>query len=95
MLDRILKGTLVLLAVTLIAVTVKGIPVQLVIAGPSSSSGIPLDISGGRSPGGRYQMATATNGLGTVFVTRMDTWTGTVEVFSMNIDGKLVPAEKK
>lgn len=95
MLDKILKVALILLAAALISMAVRGVPVELVIAGPSSSGGIPLDINGVGGGSGRYELATATNGVGTVFVTRMDRWTGTVEVFSMDQGGRLVPADKK
>lgn len=95
MLDNFLKGTLILLALAIVTMAIRGVPVELVIAGPSSTSGIPLQISGVGGDGGRYELATATNGLGSVFVTRLDRWTGTIEVFFMDQNGKLVPADKK
>lgn len=94
MLDKVLKSALVLLAGALVAVAMQGVPVRLVIEGPSSSAGIPLHISGVGSESGRYEIATATSGGGTVFVTRMNRSTGTIEVFEIDMHGKLVPTDK-
>ena len=95
MLDKLLKCALILLALAIVSMTIRGVPVRLVIAGPSSSSGMPLQISGVGGDGARYELATATNALGSVFVTRLDKWTGTVQVFFLDQNGKLSPVDKK
>lgn len=96
MLDNVLKVALVLLAVVIIGWAWRGVPVEVVIAGPSSSSGgVPVSVSGVGGGRDRFDVATATNGVGTVFVTRVDKWTGDVEVFRMDLEGKLTPVDKK
>lgn len=96
MFDRLAKVALILAALALIKMAWTGLSIDLAIVGPSSSSGgIPLSVSGVGGDGGRFEVATATNGVGTVFVTRIDRWTGAVEVFALDADGRLVPVDKR
>lgn len=96
MLDQGFKVLVLLIGVVLVAILWRGVPVQLQVIGPmSSSGGIPISVfTAGDAQ--RYEMQAATDGTGTVVITRLDKMSGTIEVFELErIGRKLNPIVKR
>lgn len=90
--DGALKGILVLIAVLLVALLLRGMTVRLTVAGESGSD-IPLFISGGQQS--QFELQTTTRPNGAIYITRLNKQQGTMEVFSLDDNGQLTPVDQK
>lgn len=91
MADKIFKGVAILLGILLLVVLWRGVPVRLSLL----NSGIPLHVSGISTPNnGEFEMVTVPYGPGG-YVLRLDRYTGKIDVFHLDDQGKLTPTDSK
>jgi hypothetical protein len=90
--DGALKGILLVIALLLVALLWRGITVRLTVAGESGSD-IPVFVTGGQQA--QFELQTATRPNGAMYITRLNKQQGTVEVFSLDDNGKLTPVDQQ
>lgn len=74
-----------------------GSPLQLQIVGPFQSganSGIPLALNMSTPADARYDVEVATDNQG-VLITKVDKYTGSIEIYRVDADGKLKLSDRK
>jgi hypothetical protein len=74
-----------------------GSPLQLQIVGPFQSggaSGIPLALNMSTPADARYDVEVATDSQG-VLITKIDKYTGSLEIYRVDADGKLKLSDRK